>query len=105
MSSRLETYKKQAKQLIRWHRDGNHSIGGRIRGPAAFGEAVLISLPFVNAPPSPERTYDTTTDKRVLGLRTDAGPNGRPVSPQVEVVLNWFEDLNQRVPISPRRPR
>jgi hypothetical protein len=52
MSSRLETYKKQAKQLIRWHRDGNHSIGGRIRGPAAFGEAVLISLPFVNAPPS-----------------------------------------------------
>ena len=30
--SRLETYKKQAKQLVRWHREGNHSIGGRIRG-------------------------------------------------------------------------
>ncbi|MEV4260258.1 VOC family protein [Kribbella sp. NPDC049584] len=27
----LETYKKQAKQLLRWHRDGNDSVGGRIR--------------------------------------------------------------------------
>lgn len=27
----LETYKKQAKQLLRWHREGNHSVGGRIR--------------------------------------------------------------------------
>ncbi|WUJ70540.1 VOC family protein [Kribbella soli] len=27
----LETYKKQAKQLLRWHRDGNYSVGGRIR--------------------------------------------------------------------------
>ncbi|MER7247099.1 VOC family protein [Kribbella sp. NPDC000426] len=27
----LETYKKQAKQLLRWHHDGNHSVGGRIR--------------------------------------------------------------------------
>ena len=32
--SRLEIYKKQAKQLVRWHREGNHSIGGRIRGLA-----------------------------------------------------------------------
>ena len=28
--SLLEIYKKQAKQLVRWHREGNHSIGGRI---------------------------------------------------------------------------
>ncbi|MDX2970711.1 bleomycin resistance protein [Kribbella solani] len=27
----LETYKKQAKQLLRWQRDRNHSVGGRIR--------------------------------------------------------------------------
>ena len=29
--SRLDIYKKQAKQLVRWHREGNYSIGGRIR--------------------------------------------------------------------------
>ena len=28
---KLETFKKQAKLLVRWHREGNHSIGGRIR--------------------------------------------------------------------------
>jgi catechol 2,3-dioxygenase-like lactoylglutathione lyase family enzyme len=27
----LETYKKQAKQLLRWHRHRNYSVGGRIR--------------------------------------------------------------------------
>lgn len=27
----LETYEKQAKQLLRWHRDRNFSVGGRIR--------------------------------------------------------------------------
>lgn len=29
--STLETYRKQAKLLVRWHRARNHSVGGRIR--------------------------------------------------------------------------
>ena len=28
----IETYRKQAKLLLRWHREGNYSIGGRVRG-------------------------------------------------------------------------
>jgi uncharacterized glyoxalase superfamily protein PhnB len=47
--SRLETYKKQAKQLVRWHRDGNHSIGGRIRGLARYKtltDREALALPF-----------------------------------------------------------
>ena len=27
----LDTYRKQAKLLMRWHRDGDYSIGGRVR--------------------------------------------------------------------------
>lgn len=27
----LDTYRKQAKLLVRWHRDGDYSIGGRVR--------------------------------------------------------------------------
>ena len=27
----LENLKKRAKMLVRWHREGNHSVGGRIR--------------------------------------------------------------------------
>jgi catechol 2,3-dioxygenase-like lactoylglutathione lyase family enzyme len=34
--SRFDIFKKQAKQLVRWHREGNHSIGGRIRGLARY---------------------------------------------------------------------
>jgi len=34
--SRLDIYRKQAKQLVRWHREGNYSIGGRIRGLARY---------------------------------------------------------------------
>ena len=34
----LESYRKQAKLLLRWHREGNFSIGGRLRGLARFRE-------------------------------------------------------------------
>ncbi|MDB5704010.1 MAG: bleomycin resistance protein [Sphingomonas bacterium] len=27
----IETYRKQAKLLVRWHREGNYSIGGKLR--------------------------------------------------------------------------
>lgn len=32
----LETYRKQAKLLVRWHREGNYSVGGRLRQLARF---------------------------------------------------------------------
>jgi catechol 2,3-dioxygenase-like lactoylglutathione lyase family enzyme len=52
--SRLEIYKKQAKQLVRWHREGNHSIGGRIRGLARYEtltdrEALALTFPLREA--------------------------------------------------------
>jgi len=51
---RLETYKKQAKQLVRWHREGNYSIGGRIRGLARYKtltdrEALALEFPLREA--------------------------------------------------------
>src|SRR5215510_1433942 len=52
--SRLDIYKKQAKQLVRWHREGNHSIGGRIRGLARYRkltdrEALALEFPLHEA--------------------------------------------------------
>jgi catechol 2,3-dioxygenase-like lactoylglutathione lyase family enzyme len=32
----IETYRKQAKLLLRWHREGNYSIGERVRGLARY---------------------------------------------------------------------
>jgi catechol 2,3-dioxygenase-like lactoylglutathione lyase family enzyme len=45
----IDTYKKQAKLLVRWHREGNHSIGGRIRQLARYRELSdreALALPF-----------------------------------------------------------
>ena len=52
--SELDFYKKQAKQLVRWHREGNHSIGGRIRGLARYRtltdrEALALGFPLREA--------------------------------------------------------
>ncbi|TDD59529.1 glyoxalase/bleomycin resistance/extradiol dioxygenase family protein [Kribbella antibiotica] len=51
---KLETYKKQAKLLVRWHRDGNFSIGGRIRQLARYSalsdrEALALKFPLTEA--------------------------------------------------------
>ena len=52
--SRLDIYKKQAKQLVRWHREGNHSVGGRIRGLARYRtltdrQALALAFPLREA--------------------------------------------------------
>jgi hypothetical protein len=44
----IETYRNQAKLLLRWHREGDYSVGGRVRGL--------------------ER-YQTLTDREVLALK------------------------------------
>jgi catechol 2,3-dioxygenase-like lactoylglutathione lyase family enzyme len=51
---KLETYKKQAKLLVRWHRGGNFSIGGRIRQLARYRtlsdrEALALKFPLTEA--------------------------------------------------------
>lgn len=52
--SRLEPYRKLAKQLVRWHRAGNYSIGGRIRGLPRYrqltdAEALQLEFPLAEA--------------------------------------------------------
>jgi hypothetical protein len=50
----LDTYHEQAKHLVRWHREGNYSIGGRLRKPARFHDladrqALDMSFPLALA--------------------------------------------------------
>jgi catechol 2,3-dioxygenase-like lactoylglutathione lyase family enzyme len=48
----LETYRKQAKLLLRWHREGNYSIGGRVRKLKRYEsltDADVLSLKFTLA--------------------------------------------------------
>ncbi|GAB3940156.1 hypothetical protein GCM10029976_057430 [Kribbella albertanoniae] len=51
---KLETYKKQAKLLVRWHREENFSIGGRIRQLERYRalsdrEALALKFPLTEA--------------------------------------------------------
>ena len=32
----IETYRKQAKLLVRWHRERNYSVGGKVRLPERY---------------------------------------------------------------------
>ena len=64
------------------------------------GEAMPVPRPFQGAVPSLERPYDISRDgQHFLGLIDAAQtPSGAPAAPQIQVVLNWFEELKARVP-------
>src|SRR5260370_18217624 len=47
----FDNLKKQAKLLVRWHREGNRSVGGRIRGLPRYRtltdvEALALKFPL-----------------------------------------------------------
>jgi Tol biopolymer transport system component len=65
----------------------------------AFGNAVTVPRPFQLSPPDSQRSYDITPAGKFVGLvpagQTETGP---PLAPLIQVVLNWFEELKERVP-------
>ena len=67
----------------------------------SFGEAVVLPRPFANTGPEVERPYDVSRDgQRFLGVidAAQSAPSGATQAPQIQVVLNWFEELKRRVP-------
>ena len=65
-----------------------------------FGEAMPVPRPFQTAAPFSERPYDISRDgQHFLGLIDAAQTqSGAPAAQQIQVVLNWFEELKARVP-------
>jgi hypothetical protein len=52
-----------------------------------------------DAPASP-RQYDVMPDGRLLGkLSADQSTTGTEFTSRIHVVLNWFEELKQLVPV------
>lgn len=46
---KIETYRKQAKQLLRWHSERNHSLGGKVRlleRYRSITDADVLGMPF-----------------------------------------------------------
>ncbi len=70
----------------------------------AFGNEVQIPIgPFLRSAPTVPRTFDITPDGRILGMTaaSDTGarqaPAGPSPGPRIHVVLNWQEELKQRM--------
>jgi Tol biopolymer transport system component len=65
-----------------------------------FGEATPVPRPFQSSAPAFERPYDISRDgQHFLGLIDAAqAQSGAPAAQQIQVVLNWFEELKARVP-------
>jgi Tol biopolymer transport system component len=65
----------------------------------AFGPAPSITRSFIGLAPSWQRPYDTARDgKRFLGL-TLADTAAPALSNQINVILNWFDELRARAPL------
>ena len=86
-----------------WSRDGKElifSTQGQItivpiatRPTVTAGPGVIISRPIVSRG-TQERNRDGLSDGRIIGVSVLTSPNA-PAS-QIQVVLNWFEDLKAR---------
>ena len=59
--------------------------------------AVAGSVTFRASPVSP-RNHDIAPDGKRLITVGDATESGAPTAPQIRVVLNWFEELKDKVP-------
>jgi hypothetical protein len=65
------------------------------------GEAMRVPRPFRGANADFERPFDISRDgQHFLGLIDAATQtqSGAPAAQQIQVVLNWFEELKARVP-------
>jgi hypothetical protein len=64
-----------------------------------FGNPKSIKQVLQNYPPGFPRQYDITPNGRLLGrLNADQSTTG-PLTSQIHVVLNWFTELKERVPV------
>jgi serine/threonine-protein kinase len=86
------------KKLFSQRRAGMAVVDITTRPAFAFGNPVEFVRPFLSAGPETTTNFDITADDRFLAV-INAGQGDLSSAPQVDVVLNWLEDLKQRVPV------
>ena len=65
----------------------------------AFGNPTAVPRPFETGPPSAPRQFDITPGGKFLGLVAPGqGASGTPAGQEIQVVVNWFEELKRLVP-------
>ena len=65
----------------------------------AFSNPTNVPRPFQTGPPQVRRPFDMMPNGKFVALATP-GQTGATLSQvEIHVVLNWFEELKQRVPV------
>jgi len=72
-----------------------------LRQGFALSEPTRVERPFIITAPGigRPRTYDILPDGRFVGVRDESEAAEEAATPRIEVVLNWTEELKQRVPV------
>jgi hypothetical protein len=64
-----------------------------------FSASSRLAQPGLQGPPMLPRNYDMTRDgRRFLGVLVSGTPQAESSNSQIEVVLNWTEELKRLVP-------
>jgi hypothetical protein len=86
-------------ELLFNQRAGMLSVVGVTTSPAlVFGHPVNVPRRFVTGPPSMRRSFDVMPDGRLLAVITSGADRGVSDDTQINVVVNWFEELKARIP-------
>ena len=90
----LETYRKQAKLLLRWHRDGDYSIGGRVRQLERYrsltdGEvlALKFTLALAQEIVAVEAGYQSWAELKAAAATARKAPRNTPGPPLLKNVI------------------
>ena len=69
-------------------------------GAVTFGPPVFFPASVTGNRLSPEpRAWDILPNGRLIGLVAEGGEAARSTSSEIRLVVNWFEELKQRVPV------
>lgn len=99
----LETYRKQAKLLLRWHREGDYSIGGRVRQLEryrSFTDREVLALKFtlalaqeIVAVEAGHQSWAQLKAAAADGRKTPRSTPGQPLLKKVIPIL-FVRDVN-----------
>jgi len=93
-------WSRDGKQLFFGNGPGGYAVVNvTTQGGFAFSSPTPVPRGGLSGAPVGPRMHDILPDGRFIGvLRGELNQAGAPSSPRIEVVLNWFEDVKQRVP-------
>jgi Tol biopolymer transport system component len=93
-------WSREGRELVSQPQGGLQAIQTITTQPSfSFSPPELRPRGYINMGPAFQRNYDVMPDGRILAV-VAAGQTQAGRTPQIHVVLNWFEELKQRVPVT-----